>query len=67
MLYTRDELMEVDNDNYNSGIEGEDIYKSKEEKPVMASLSESYFKLDVILVNTNKYSFCSTLHYLLTI
>jgi len=67
MLYTRDELMEVDNDNYNSGIEGEDIYKSKEEKPVMASLSESYFKLDVILVNTNKHSFCSTLHYLLTI
>jgi len=59
--------MEVDNDNDSSYVEVEDIYKSKEEKLVIASLSELYFKLDVILVNTNKHSSCSALHHLLTI
>ena len=67
MLYTRGESMKVGDDNGSSGVEKEDVYKSKEEKPVMASLSESYSKLDVILVNTNKHSSCPASYHLLTI
>jgi len=44
----------------------EDIYKNKEKKLVLASLSELYFKLNVISVDVSGYSSCPTSHYLLT-
>ena len=42
------------------------MYKDKEEELVLALLSELYFRLDTILVDTNLYSFCPTLHCVLT-
>ena len=42
------------------------MYKDKEEELVLALLSELYFRLDTILVDTNLYSFCPILHCILT-
>jgi len=42
------------------------MYKSKEEKPVLVSLLESYSELNAISVNASRYSFYSTSHCLLT-
>jgi len=42
------------------------MYKSKEEKPVLLSLSESYSELNAISVDASRYSFYSISHCLLT-
>ena len=42
------------------------MYKDKEEELVLALLSELYFRLDTILVDTNQYYFCPILYCLLT-
>ena len=45
---------------------GDDVYISSGEEVVLALLSDSYYKLDVIFVDTSRPSFYPTLHYLLT-
>jgi len=42
------------------------MYKSKEEKPVLVSLSESHSELNTISVDASRYSFHSASHCLLT-
>jgi len=50
-----------------SDIEGEDIYKGKEEELVLVLLSELYSDFNAISIGISGYSSChSTLHYLLT-
>ena len=48
-------------------MEGKDVYDSKREEPVLASLSELYSKLDAISVGVSRPSSYLTSHYLLTI
>jgi len=44
-------LIGVDDDKSSSGIGEEDIYNGKKEEPMLALLSELYFKLNIISIN----------------
>ena len=44
-----------------------DIYKSNRKKLVLVLLSDSYSKLEIILINVNRSSSYSVLYFLLTI
>jgi len=50
-----------------SGMEGEDVYNSKREESVLASLSELYSKLDAISIGVSGLSSYLISHHLLTI
>jgi len=53
------------NGNSSSSISEEEVYKDKEEVPVLVLLSDLYSELEVISVSVSRPSFCSILHYLL--
>ena len=62
VLYDRGELMgDVDAD-----IGGNNIYNNNGENLVLASISDSYSKLEAILVSASRFSSCLILYYLLT-
>ena len=56
---------ESNNDN-GSGVGDDEVYRDKGKKPVLASLLDLYFELEVILVSATRSSFCPTSHFLLT-
>jgi len=48
-------------------MDGDDVYAGNGEEVVLASLSDSYLKLDAISVDASGPSSCPILHCLLTI
>ena len=50
---------------YHVGVGGEEVYNGKGEKPMLASLSDLYSKLETISISASGLS-SSTSHYLLT-
>jgi len=47
-------------------MRGEDVYKNKRKKPILALLSNLYSELNIISVDASEHSSYPTLHYLLT-
>jgi len=56
----------VDIDIHSNSVEGGEIYKRKEKKPVLVLLSDLYSELDKISVDASRALASLTLHYLLT-
>ena len=56
----------INNNNNSSDVENKEVYKDKEEKLVLALLLELYPKFNIILVDTNRYSFYFILYCLLS-
>ena len=54
-------------DNGDNDVGDNNISSSNGEEPVLALLSDSYSKLEIIFVSISRPSFCPTLHFLLTI
>ena len=67
LYYIRGELIGKNIKDSNSSIEEDDIYKSSREKLVLVLLSDSYSKLEIILVSISRLSSYSVLYFLLTI
>jgi len=65
-LYCRSNDIGEGDDNGSGGNDRDDIYKDNQEKPVLASLSDLYSKLEIILVGASRFSSCPISHYLLT-
>ena len=65
MIYSSGKIGESEDDG-RSSIGKDDVYSSKGEEPVLASLSDLYLELEIISVNINGPSSYPTLHYLLT-
>jgi len=65
IIYSSSEISKGENDGGGS-VGGDDVYSSKEEEPVLASLSNSYSELEVISVDCSGLSSCPILHHLLT-
>jgi len=57
------DIGESDDDGSSSSKE-DNIYKSSREEPMLASLSDLYLELEVILVSANRSSSCSISHCL---
>jgi len=65
MIYSSSEIGNSKNDSSNS-VGGDKVYKGNGKELMLASLSNLYLKLEVILINTSRPSFCFILYYLLT-
>ena len=62
----RGELIGKNVKDNNSSIKENNIYKSNRKKLVLVLLSDSYSKLEIILINVNRSSSYSVLYFLLT-
>ena len=54
------------NDGSSSSIGGENVYNGKREKQVLASLLDSYSKLEIIFISVSGPSSYSILYFILT-